>query len=83
MDELSWGWIAFAALIGWLVGIGTGIKHQKKQYDRAALAGMKGVAREILQQAMSQGHAGVVRVYKDGEVLVEESDIPTEGPPKH
>jgi thiosulfate reductase cytochrome b subunit len=83
MNEVAWGWTLFAALLGWMVGIGMGIRHQKKMANRAALDAMRKVARDILDHAMAQGHAGTVRIFKDGEMMVEEGDIPTEGPPKH
>lgn len=83
MDEMQWGWILFAALAGWILGINSGIRYQKKMHKRDQLADLKTVAQHIVEHAVKAGHAGVVRIYDDDEVVHEEGDIPVDGPPKH
>lgn len=76
MTDVAWGWTLFAGLAGWLLGIGMGIRYQKRIYDRGALAALKTVAKEIMQQAVDAGHGGTVRVFHDGNLVHEQSDLP-------
>lgn len=78
MNNIAWGWTLFAGLVGWLVGVGMGIKYQKRIYDRGALIALKTVARDIMQQAVAAGHGGTVRVFHEGNLVHEQSDLPTD-----
>ena len=78
MNDIALGWTLFAGLAGWLVGIGMGIKYQKRIYDQHALTALKTVARDIMQQAVAAGHGGTVRVFHDGNLVHEQSDLPTD-----
>jgi len=78
MNNIAWGWTLFAGLVGWLIGVGMGIKYQKRIYDRGALLALKTVARDIMQQAVAAGHGGTVRVFHEGNLVHEHSDMPTD-----
>ncbi len=83
MTDIAWGWTLFAGLAGWIVGIGMGIKYQKRMYDRTALAALKTVAKDIMAQAVAAGHGGTVRVFHDGNLVHETSDIPVDKTKPH
>ena len=78
MNEIAWGWTLFGALAGWIVGIGMGIKYQKRIYDKGALLALKTVAQDIMKQAVAAGRGGTVRVFHDGNLVHEQSDMPTD-----
>ncbi len=81
---ISYGWAAFGGLILWGIGVSMGIKHQIREQRKHALAGVKSFASRLIKEAMAQGVASSVRVTdEDGNVVVEEADIPVTGPPKH
>ena len=76
MTDVAWGWTLFAGLAGWLIGIGIGIRYQKRIHDQTALAALKDVAKGIMEQAVAAGHGGTVRVFHDGNLVHEQSDMP-------
>lgn len=83
MTNIAWGWTLFAGLAGWIVGIGMGIKYQKRIYDKGALLALKTVAKDIMAQAVAAGHAGTVRVLHEGNLVYETSDMPTDKTKPH
>ena len=78
MTNIAWGWTLFAGLAGWIVGIAMGIKYQRRIQDRQALVALKTDARDIMQQAVAAGHGGTVRVFHDGNLVHEQSDMATD-----
>ena len=78
MNDIALGWTLFAGLAGWLVGIGMGIRYQKSIYDRHALTALKTVAKDIMEQAVAAGHGGTVRVFHDGDLVHEQTDMPVD-----